>query len=79
MREQGTNGQSGRGSTWKLNLTLYVVGAILLFIGVRVATEERINLLTGQSSYPHLGVGIVLVVVGLVLALVARFIATKIT
>lgn len=63
---------AGRNSAGKGSVGLYVVGIICAAIGIYLATTTRINLLTGQTSSPYLGVGIPLVVVGIAVVLVAQ-------
>jgi hypothetical protein len=47
-----------RNSAGKGSVGLYLVGIVCAAVGIYLATVTRINLLTGQTSSPYLGIGI---------------------
>jgi len=61
-----------RNSAGKGSVGLYLVGIVCAAVGIYLATVTRINLLTGQTSSPYLGIGIPLAVIGVVVVLVTQ-------
>jgi Na+-translocating ferredoxin:NAD+ oxidoreductase RnfE subunit len=53
-------------------MAFYLVGLVSFAVGIYLSTITQINLLTGQTSFPDLGVGIPLVVAGIVVVGLAR-------
>jgi surface polysaccharide O-acyltransferase-like enzyme len=56
---------SNRNSAGQGSTAFYVVGVVCAAVGIYLSTITRINLLTGHTSSPYLGVGIPLAVVGI--------------
>jgi hypothetical protein len=75
MATRGT--PSDRNSVGKANMALYVVGGLAFAAGIYLATMTRTYVLTGKTTSPYLGVGIVLAVLGLALSVCAQFAAKK--
>ena len=63
---------SNRKSGGKGSIGFYLVGVVCLFVGVYLSTITRINLLTDQTSYPFLGIGLPLATVGIVAVIVTQ-------
>lgn len=55
----------------------YAIGVVCTVIGLNLTLTTRINLLTGQTSSPYMGVGIFLAAVGVVTIIVAQRIAKQ--
>jgi hypothetical protein len=53
-------------------MVFYVVGVVCAGVGIYLSTITRLNLVTGQTSNPYLGVGIPLVVVGILVVVIAQ-------
>jgi hypothetical protein len=63
---------SDRNSAGNWSMGVYCIGVICAGIGIYLSTTTRINLLTGQTSSPYLGIGIPLVVAGVIAVLVTQ-------
>jgi hypothetical protein len=63
---------SNRNSAGQGSMAFYIVGLVCAAVGIYVSTITRINLLTGQTSSPYLGVGIPLVIGGILVVAVAQ-------
>ena len=63
---------SNRNSVGRGNIVFYLVGVVCAFAGIYLSTMTRINLVTGHSSMPFLGVGIPLVVVGFIIVVITQ-------
>ncbi len=66
-----------RNSVGKVNMALYVVGAIALVAGIYLASTTRTYILTGKTTSPYLGVGIVLALLGFAMLSYAKLAAKK--
>jgi hypothetical protein len=64
-----TNNRNGAGQG---SMVFYATGTVCAAIGIYLSTITRINLLTGHTSIPYLGVGIPLVVVGILIVVIAQ-------
>ena len=71
------NRGANRNSVSTATIAMYVLGLLAFVSGLRVSTVTRINLLTGQTSLPYLGIGIPLVIGGVVLIAVTQMIAKQ--
>ncbi len=63
---------SNRNGVGQGSMVFYVVGMVCAATGIYLSTITRINLLTGQTSIPYLGVGIPLVAVGILIVVIAQ-------
>lgn len=63
---------TNRNSAGPGSMAFYLVGLVSFAVGIYLSTITQINLLTGQTSFPYLGVGIPLVVAGIVVVGLAR-------
>ena len=63
---------SNRNSAGQGSVVFYVVGLVCAGIGIYLSTITRINLLTGQTSNPDLGIGIPLAIVGVLVVIIAQ-------
>ena len=63
---------SNRNSVGQGSMAFYIAGVVCSAIGIYMSTVTRINVLTGQTSSPYLGVGIPLVIVGILVVVVAQ-------
>jgi lipopolysaccharide export LptBFGC system permease protein LptF len=63
---------SNRNSAGKGTVAFYVVGVVCAVLGFHLAMVTRINLVTGQTSSPYLGLGIPLVAGGILAIVIAR-------
>jgi len=63
---------SNRNSAGQGSMAFYVVGLVCAAVGIYLSTIIRINLLTGQTSSPYLGVGIPLVIVGILVVAITQ-------
>jgi hypothetical protein len=61
-----------RNSAGKGSVGFYLVGVVCAAVGIYLATITRINLLTGQTSSPYIGIGIPLAVIGVIVVLVTQ-------
>lgn len=68
---------SNRNSVGPSIMALYVLGIACLFIGIYVSTITQINLLTGATSNPYIGVGIPLAVAGLAVVVMTQRVAKR--
>jgi hypothetical protein len=71
------NSGFNRNGAGGVNMVMYVLGVVGLVAGVYVSTITRINLFTGQTTSPYLGVGIPLALVGVALIVIARVAAKR--
>ena len=55
----------------------YLAGVVCLVVGTYLSTIIRINLLTGQTSSPYLGVGIPLAAIGMIAVIVTQRLAKQ--
>jgi hypothetical protein len=53
-------------------MVFYVVGVVCAGVGIYLSTVTRLNLVTGQTSSPYLGIGIPLIVVGILVVVIAQ-------
>lgn len=63
---------TNRNSAGQGPMVFYVVGVVCAGVGIYLSTITRLNLVTGQTSNPYLGVGIPLVVVGILVVVIAQ-------
>jgi uncharacterized membrane protein YeaQ/YmgE (transglycosylase-associated protein family) len=63
---------SNRNSPGQGSVVFYVVGLVCAAVGIYLCTITRINLFTGQTSSPYLGVGIPLAIVGVLVVVIAK-------
>jgi uncharacterized membrane protein YeaQ/YmgE (transglycosylase-associated protein family) len=63
---------SNRNSAGQGSVVFYVVGLVCAAVGVYLSTITRINLFTGHTSSPYLGIGIPLAVVGILVVVIAQ-------
>lgn len=68
---------ANRNSAGGVNVAMYVIGVLAFVAGLYVSTITKINLLTGQTSNPYLGVGIPLAIGGVVVIAFARTAAKR--
>ena len=55
----------------------YIAGIICVVVGFNLALEAQVNLVTGQVSSPHQGIGYGLVVLGFVVVSAAQRVAKR--
>lgn len=55
----------------------YLIGLVCTIVGIYLVEYTRINLVTAQTSSPHVGIGIVLIVVGIVTIIIAQRMARQ--
>ena len=63
---------SNRNSVGQGSMVFYVVGVVCAGVGIYLSTVTRLNLVTGQTSSPYLGIGIPLIVVGILVVVIAQ-------
>ena len=63
---------SNRNSAGQGSVVFYVVGLVCAAVGIYLSTVTRINLLTGHTSSPYLGIGIPLAIVGILVVVIAQ-------
>jgi hypothetical protein len=63
---------SNRNSAGQGSVVFYVVGLVCAAVGIYLSTVTRINLLTGHTSSPYLGIGIPLAIVGVLVVVIAQ-------
>jgi hypothetical protein len=66
-----------RNSAGMGSMVFHLVGAVCVVVGIYVSTITRINLLTGQTSSPYLGVGIPLVLIGIIVVGITQLTAKR--
>jgi len=63
---------TNRNSVGSRSVGFYLIGLVSFAVGIYLSTITQINLVTGHTSFPYLGVGIPLVVAGIAVASLAR-------
>ena len=63
---------TNRNSAGSGSIGFYLLGVVSFAVGLYLSTITQINLVTGHTSFPYLGIGIPLVVAGMVVVSVAR-------
>lgn len=61
-----------RASAGKGSMVFYVVGLVCAVVGIYLSTITRMNLLTGHTSSPYLGIGIPFAVIGIVVVVITQ-------
>jgi lipopolysaccharide export LptBFGC system permease protein LptF len=68
---------SSRNSAGRGSVGVYGVGVVCFVVGVYLSTITRINLLTGHTSSPYLGIGIPLAAIGFIAVVVTQRVAKQ--
>jgi hypothetical protein len=63
---------TNRNSVGRSTMVFYVCGILSFAVGLYLASITQINLLTGSTTNPYLGIGIALAVIGLAIVVVTR-------
>ena len=63
---------SNRNSVGQGSVIFYVLGALCAIAGIYISTITRVNLLTDQTSWPFLGIGIPLALGGILVVALAQ-------
>jgi hypothetical protein len=68
---------SSRNSAGRGSVGVYMVGVVCFVVGVYLSTITRINLLTGHTSSPYVGIGIPLAAIGFIVVVVTKRVAKQ--